>query len=151
MSNALAKFEMTLMQVSIERPTYASCGNPVSLLSSPYYWLVLLMRRLALVVEGSSRGGSSLQTEVLLSWIAITASCQLHVVPNLISLSSLLVVLCSSSESRPCVCLPASSCRYPTISTAATAHSSALHDRKLGEQTAFVCCQTAVNCMFGAN
>jgi hypothetical protein len=96
------------VQVSTERPTRASCGSPrhgsVSLHSSPCYWLVLLMRRLALVAEGSSRGGSSLQTEVLLSRAAITASCQLQVVPNLISLSFLLVVLCSSSRNRSCVC-----------------------------------------------
>ncbi|KAF2631813.1 hypothetical protein BU25DRAFT_197464 [Macroventuria anomochaeta] len=106
------------------------------------------MRRLALVAEGSSRGGSSLQTEVLLSRVAITACCQLQVVPNLISLSSLLVVLCSSSENRSCVCLPALSCRYPTIPSAVTPPSHLpLHYKieKLGEQTAFVCCQASVH------
>jgi hypothetical protein len=40
-----------------------------------------LMRRLALAAEGSSRGGSSLQSEVLLGWAGlyncVTASCRL--------------------------------------------------------------------------
>jgi hypothetical protein len=103
-----------------------------SLLCSPCYWPVLLMRRLALVAEGSSRGGSSLRTEVLLSRAATTACCQLQVNPILISLSSFPVVLCSSSENRSCVCLPALSCiQYPTISSnTATAPSFPLHDSK---------------------
>lgn len=120
---------MTPEQVSTERPTCASCGHLC-------YWLVLLMRRLALVAEGSSRGSSSLQTEVARLRAAITASCQLQAVSNSISLSSLLAALCLSkllSESRSCVCLPASRCNYPTIGTAAIAPSSPLHDRKLGK------------------
>lgn len=143
MPNALAKFEMTLVQVSTERPTCASCGSPrhglVSLLCCLCYWLVLLMRRLALAAEGSSRGGSSLQTEAVLLRAAITASCQLQVVSHSISLSSLLVVLCSISESRSCVCLPILRCSYPTISTAAIAPSSSLHDGKLGKQNSSIC------------
>lgn len=113
----------------------------VSLLCSLCYWLLLLMRRLALGAEGSSRGGSSLQTEVLLSRAAITACCQLQVIPILISPSSLLVVLCSSSENRSCVCLPALSCRYPTISAATTPPLHLLPHyttERLGEQAACV-------------
>jgi hypothetical protein len=76
--NAIAKFVVTLVQAQHSRLTLclvresATVGS-VSMLWSRCYWLVLLMRRLTLVAEGSSRGGSSLQTEVLLLQIAITA------------------------------------------------------------------------------
>lgn len=164
LQNAVAKFVMILAQASRERPTCASCESAtvgsVTLLSSPCYWLVPLMRRLTLAAEGSSRGGSSLQSEpwrcCLCGRAAITACCQLQLVPSLISLSSLLVVSCSSSENRSCVCSPALSCRIPHHhSNTAIAASSAvlfnlLHSSQGRERTCPLCAvklqYTAVRC-----
>lgn len=133
---------MTLVQASTEWPSCASCGSPRRRLGFLAVFSVLLARptdaAASLVAEGSSRGGSSLQMEVLLSRAAITACCQLQVISISISLSSLLLVFCSSSENRSCVCLPALSCSCPAISSnTAIAPSSPLHDSKAWRTISF--------------
>lgn len=121
LQNAVAKFVMTLVQAPTERPTCASCEcatvGSVSLLSFACYWLVLLMRRLALAAVGKEARAAvaaSRQMCCLRGRAAITVCCQLQLVPHLIALPSLLVVSCSSSKKRSCVCCPPLSCRRPT-------------------------------------